>query len=638
MNKTGRNRIRLLLTAATVLALLFTFLAVPAGAADNNGLVVEKLSFRDVLRLYTADRASFGTDALQTDEKGVSNAAKRLAEMFTYTVGLNYTGEGMNYNYFGKDITSKMGQEPYDEGSLLATYSVEIAPVRSAAVALPEGQSSSIRVYLTGYRNAANGVEPVLHYVWQDNGVWYAVKDDNPYYRVSYNGQNAAQTGAVTLVRTRVSGASGLEAWTDLSSAPDGNGVVHLAGSTLVAGQGSANVFGVTGDMAALNESGGLSSCLSAVSDFVRGDTTYRTGPLVFSRDCYQEGTMHRVPDGEALKAGVTYRFRVVYDEALSLAPGAAWSDAGLRVRSEVTGQSRAVQDFTWYGDAEYLTSDRYNPHTIEFTFTPYGEGNGVCTFLLDNLVGSETGLKAAEFHACTATGTVSAAPAAVPVALSAGTAGAEAPAASAPAAAEPAPTAAPTEPEIVTLAAAPAAPAAPEVVTLAAAPAVTPAPMTEATTLPLLVSGGEYAVVTRGMLAESLWALSGRPAAPGVKNFSDLPVESSRRQAVIWVTGLGLIQPLNSAVFGTDMPVTREQMAVVLQRYAALTGADIGSAGDLSPWSDGDQVSSWAVQSVIWALRTGMLTPRADGSLAPGENVLCGEVTGMLFRLEQRI
>ena len=80
------------------------------------------------------------------------------------------------------------------------------------------------------------------------------------------------------------------------------------------------------------------------------------------------------------------------------------------------------------------------------------------------------------------------------------------------------------------------------------------------------------------------------------------------------------------------------QQMAVVLQRYAALTGADIGSAGDLSQWSDGDQVSSWAVQSVIWALRTGMLTPRADGSLAPGENVLCGEVTGMLFRLEQRI
>ena len=100
------------LTAAMVLALLVAFLAVPAGAENKNGLVVEKLSFRDVLRLYTADRGSFGINALQTDEKGVTNAAKRLAEMFTFTVGLNYTGEGNNSNYFGKAFKKHTGLSP----------------------------------------------------------------------------------------------------------------------------------------------------------------------------------------------------------------------------------------------------------------------------------------------------------------------------------------------------------------------------------------------------------------------------------------------------------------------------------------------------------------------------------------------
>ena len=616
------------LTAAMVLALLVAFLAVPAGAENKNGLVVEKLSFRDVLRLYTADRGSFGINALQTDEKGVTNAAKRLAEMFTFTVGLNYTGEGNNSNYFGKDITGKMDQEPYVDDNLLATYSVEISPYHSYAIPLPEGKTCAIRVYLVGFVNAANGVEPLLHYVWQDGAVWYAVKDDNPYYKVSYNGQGARQSGSVTLVQSRaVNGTAELESWTDLSSAPEGNGIVHLSGSTLVAGQGSANVFGVTTDMQTLTQTGGLSGSLSAVSDFVQGDTTYKTGPLVFSRDCYEDGTMHRVPDGEALKAGVTYRFRVVYDEALSVAANATWGDAGISVRSEVTGQSKTLSDFTWYGDSEYLTNDKYNPHTVEFTFTPSGEGDGVCTFTLNNLVGSETALKAADFHTCTATGRVSAAPAAVPTAVTL-----SAPAAHA-AEATAAPTAAPT------VAPTPAPTAVPAAVTPAETtplPAATPSAMTEATTLPLLIAGGEYAVVTRGMLAESLWMLYGRPAVTAVRPFADLPVESGRRQAVAWAAGTGIIQPLNDAAFGTDMPVTREQVTVVLQRYASLCGADIGAAGDLSQWSDGAEVSAWAQQSMIWALRTGTLLPRADGRLAPGENALCGEVTGMIFRLQQ--
>ena len=628
MTRTGKTRkwIRFL-TAAMVLALLFAFLAVPAGAENRSGLVVEKLTFRDVLRQYTVDRASFGTNALQTDDKGVTNAAKNLAEMFTFTVGLNYTGQGNNGNYFGKDITAKMGTEPYVDENLQATYSVEIYPYQSYATALPEGKTTAIRVYFIGYVNAASGVEPVLHYVWNDRGTWYAVKDDNPYYKVSYNGQSALQAGGVTLVRSRtVNGTAELESWTDLSQAPEGSGVVHLSGSTLVAGQGGSNVFGVTTDMNALALTGGLSANLSAVSDFVQGDTNRRTGPLVFSRECYEDGTMHRVPDGEALKAGVTYRFRVVYDEALCMAAGSSWGEAGITVRSEVTGQSKTITDFTWYGDSDYLTNDKYNPHTVEFTFTPSGEGDGVCTFSLKNLVGSETSMKAADFHTCTATGRVivETAPAANTVPATTAVPASE-PAAPAPAAtAAPAPTAAPT--------AAPAAPAA----ETTPAPAATPAATTEATTLPLLIAGGEYAVVTRGMLAESLWMLYGRPAVNTVQPFADLPLDSARRQAVAWVTGTGIIQPLNAGVFGVDMPVTREQVAVVLQRFASLCGADIGAAGDLSQWSDGDAVSAWAQQSVIWALRTGTLVPRSDGRLAPGENALCGEVTGMIFRLEQ--
>ncbi len=580
-------------TAAMIVLLLVSLLAAPAGAANSAGLVVEKLNFRDVLRLYSVDRGSFGYEALKTDEQGVANASKRLAELFAFTVGLNYAGQGANSNYFGKDITAQMDVEPYVPGNLLATYPVEIQPYRSYALALPEGKTTSIRVYLVGYTNAANGVEPVLHYVWQENGSWWAVKDDNPFYRVSYNGQSARTSAGGVLVQSRSASGGGTESWTDLSDAPDGEGVVHLSDSTLVAGQGSANVFGVTSDLNTLNQTGGLASCLTAVSDYVRGDTTFATGPLVFARECYEEGTMHKVPDGEALKAGTTYRFRVVYDEALTPSPGTAWKDVGIDLRSEVTGETKSISDFTWYGSSDYLTSDRYNPHTVEFTFTPQQEGNGVCTFVLNNLVGSESALKAADFHTCTATGSV----AAVAAALSA-------PAENTPALATP-------------------------------APAARPLAETRATALPVLTSAGENTPVTRSMLAESLWTLSGAPAADHGAAFQDMPASDRARQAVEWAAAAGLIVP-NGDTFGSEQAVTREQMSVVLRRYAALRGLDVSAGTDLSGWSDSAMISSWASESMSWAVASGVLTSSGASRLAPRENALCSDAIGMIFRLEQ--
>lgn len=598
-----------LLAAALVVLLLAAFVPGPAAAANDDGLTVNKLTFRDVLRLYTLDKKSFGTDAMTADAGGVTNAAKRLAEMFAYTVGLNYTGQGANSNYFGKDVTSKMGKEPYADANLLYTYNVEISPYRSYAVALPQGKTTAIRVYLTGYSNAASGIVPVLHYVWQEGSTWLAVKDDSPYYQVSYNGHSAAELKGTGLIITQTRAASGgtdaLQDWSSLTDAPDGKGIVHLDGSTLVAGQGTANVFGLTTDMSALESEGDYSPSLLAVSDFVRGDTTYQTGPLVYSRECFELPDMRRVPDGEVLREGVSYRFRVVYDEALAVTPGLPMASAGMSVRSEVTGQTRPVADFVWYGGSDYLITDLYNPHTVEFTFTPSDEGKGVCTFLPENLVGSESGLKAADLHACTQTAVTAAPASAAAPAVNVQTAPA-APAASA----TPVPTPAPT-----------------------ATPA--PAPTTPPATLTLF-DMADGALLTRGTLAQTLWILSGQPAAELSGALSDLPADPAAAMAVAWVASTGLIPGYGDGTFHPDFIITREQAAVILSRFAGLRGRDVSVAGDLGAYPDADAVAGGSRGSVTWALERGLLIPRSDGRIAPNDAVLCGEAIAMIAALQQ--
>ena len=126
MRASRRSAVYRVFSAAVIALLLIALLSGNALAAGTDGLTVETLTFRDVLALYAADRDSFGENASETDGDGVTNAAKRLAEMFTFTVGLNYAGEGLNCNYFGKDISAQMGAEPYTDANRLASYDVEI--------------------------------------------------------------------------------------------------------------------------------------------------------------------------------------------------------------------------------------------------------------------------------------------------------------------------------------------------------------------------------------------------------------------------------------------------------------------------------------------------------------------------------
>ena len=601
MKSARRSAAYRVLSAAVAVLLLIALLSAGALAADAGGLTVETLTFRDVLALYAADRSSFGENASETDGEGVTNAAKRLAELFTFTVGLNYAGEGFNCNYFGKDISAKMGAEPYTDGNRRASYDVEILPCRSYAVALPQGQTTTISVYRAGYTNAASGgVEAVLHYVWQDQGAWYAVKDDNPYYRIRFNGKSAralAADGLSVVLAHAENGTAAIGAWENLSAAPDGNGVVTLADGTLLAGQGSANLIGVTADVSSLSN-GSLSHSLLAVSDFLRGDTTYQTGPLVHRRDCFEAGTLHRVPDGEALREGVTYEFRVQYAEALSVAAGMHGEDVGLAVRSELTGEMFPVSDFVWYGSSEHLTGDEYSPYTVTFTYTPSREGSTVCSFVPVNLTGESSALSAAPFHACSG---------APPAPLSAAAGDTADPAA--------------REAALPT----PEAPSRAQ-----------PAPGS-ATPMPLRAADSG-APATRALLAQTLWTLFDRPAAGSDVYFSDLPADADAAQAIRWAAQSGLIVGYGDGTFRPDEPVTREQTAVILCRYAALRGADTSAAGDLGAWSDGSSVSPWAQQAMLWAMQSGTISAHDDGTIGARETATCGALSEMLMHLQTKL
>lgn len=139
---------------------------------------------------------------------------------------------------------------------------------------------------------------------------------------------------------------------------------------------------------------------------------------------------------------------------------------------------------------------------------------------------------------------------------------------------------------------------------------------------------------MTRSMLATVLRRLAGAQGeVPGV-GFTDVAADAWYADAVNWAALMGIVTGSGDGAFLPDANVTREEMAVMLYRYAGnYMGLTMPAAGDLSAFPDRAAVSSWAEEALSWAVGAGIITSRGDGTLGPGVTASRAEVATMLQR-----
>ena len=89
----------------------------------------------------------------------------------------------------------------------------------------------------------------------------------------------------------------------------------------------------------------------------------------------------------------------------------------------------------------------------------------------------------------------------------------------------------------------------------------------------------GPEETMSRAMLATGLWRMAERPAADGPAAFSDVSEGNWYTEAVRWAASAGLVSGYGGGRFGTNDPVTREQIAAILWRYEGKPRADGGAA-----------------------------------------------------------
>lgn len=143
-----------------------------------------------------------------------------------------------------------------------------------------------------------------------------------------------------------------------------------------------------------------------------------------------------------------------------------------------------------------------------------------------------------------------------------------------------------------------------------------------------------EFSAVTRGTLAQELYEREGKPTG-GAAGFDDMAEDAAYADAVNWAASEGIMKGYSAAAFGPGDSLTREQLAVVLYRYAQKKGYELAQDGPaLKDFTDGNAVSGWALEAMTWAVNTGVLTGKEDGTLAPQGAATADEVTQALERL----
>lgn len=146
---------------------------------------------------------------------------------------------------------------------------------------------------------------------------------------------------------------------------------------------------------------------------------------------------------------------------------------------------------------------------------------------------------------------------------------------------------------------------------------------------------------VTRGQTVTVLYRLAGEPSVKGQTcPLTDLD-SAWCKDAIIWGYNNNVVNGFADGSFRTNDPVTREQLAALLYRYADafVYGGNISAGSDFkTSFKDVSSVSAFARVPLIWANENGIVNGTKDGRLNPQGNASRAEFACMIARFDRNI
>ena len=103
------------------------------------------------------------------------------------------------------------------------------------------------------------------------------------------------------------------------------------------------------------------------------------------------------------------------------------------------------------------------------------------------------------------------------------------------------------------------------------------------------------------------------------------------------WAAANGIVNGYGDSLFGPNDPVTREQLAAILYRYAVYGGmTTVTLEENLGSFADTAQLSAYAIQAMNWAVGQGLING-SGSNLVPKAQATRAQVAAIIHRYLER-
>ena len=143
---------------------------------------------------------------------------------------------------------------------------------------------------------------------------------------------------------------------------------------------------------------------------------------------------------------------------------------------------------------------------------------------------------------------------------------------------------------------------------------------------------------MTRAMFATVIGRLYersyGEISSSGTRTFTDCNYNDYYGKFVDWAAKNNIIQGMGGGIFQSDRQVTRQEMAIMLYRFAEFMKLTTStSTGAALNYTDTASIASWAKDAALYCQETGIITGRNSGNFAPAETATRAEVAAITQR-----
>lgn len=144
-----------------------------------------------------------------------------------------------------------------------------------------------------------------------------------------------------------------------------------------------------------------------------------------------------------------------------------------------------------------------------------------------------------------------------------------------------------------------------------------------------------------RSQFAVILYRIAGEPEVTFQTKFPDVREEQFYSEAVTWAENNGIITGYEkNGYFGTMDPITREQMATIMYRYAMKQNKDFTVTGNLEKFPDSGKVQPFAQKALQWCVGEGIISGKEEKGqevLDPQGTAIRAEAAAIICRYMEK-